>query len=147
MRRAGFNEWQWVCFKSPAEVFSSDVAQNNCSTKYQAQWVVKIFKKYPWMSSFLLKLHSYYQVCWTVDLQNKAKSIQYTTALCRRDSKSVTFLFSYFDWGSEHMYFTHLGPICTTSNSFFSAIHFVQYYKQYSYYSFKKSYVRLVSCD
>ena len=45
-----------------------DVLKNSCSTKYQAQCVLKVFKKYPWTSLFLLKLHAYYQVCRTIDL-------------------------------------------------------------------------------
>ena len=45
-----------------------DVLKNSCSTKCEAQCVMKIFKKYPWRSSFLLKFHAYYQACKAVNL-------------------------------------------------------------------------------
>ena len=78
-----------------------DLLKNSCSTKYEAQCVVKIFRKYPWTSSFLLKLHACYQVKRTFDLQKNVNCIEYSTLVGRRDSKSMASLFSYFDSGRK----------------------------------------------
>ena len=55
-----------------------DVLQYSYSTKSQAQCVVKIFKKTPRMSSFLLKWYAYYKVCRTVDLWNNVNRVEYS---------------------------------------------------------------------